>query len=71
VEESHFSIALDDGELAAWSARLHWEHILPSLELASAVPPSMTDTTNLLQSLAAGIIRTTEEARGCNTPKKF
>ncbi len=48
VEESHFSIAPDNKELTAWSARLHQEHILPSLELASAVPPSATDTTNLL-----------------------
>jgi hypothetical protein len=66
VEESHFSIALDDGELVTWSARLHREHILPSLELASAVPPSATVTTNLLQSLAAGITPTTKEAKHQN-----
>jgi hypothetical protein len=63
VEESHFSIALDNGELTVWSAHLHWEHILPSLESASAVPPSAKDTTNLLQSLAAGITHTTKEAK--------
>ncbi len=66
VEESRSSIAPDNGELAAWSARLHREHILPSLELASAVPPSTTDTTDLLQSLATGITRTTEEAKHQN-----
>jgi hypothetical protein len=66
VEESCFSIAPDKGELAAWSARLHREHILPSLESASAVPPSATDTTNLLQSLAAGITRTIKEAKHQN-----
>jgi hypothetical protein len=63
LEESCFSIAPDNKELVVWSARLYREHILQSLELASAVPPSTTDTTNLLQSLAAGITRTTKEAK--------
>ncbi len=66
MEESCFFAAPDDGELAAWSAHLYWEHILPSLELASAVPPSATDTTNLLRSLTAGITRTTKEAKHQN-----
>ncbi len=66
MEESHFSIAPNNGELTAWSARLHREHILPSLKLASAVLPSATDTTNLLQSLTAGITCTTKEAKHQN-----
>jgi hypothetical protein len=66
VEESRFSITPDDGELMAWSTRLHQEHILPSLELASAIPPSAMNTTNLFQSLAAGITRTTKEAEHQN-----
>ncbi len=53
-------------ERAVWSARLHQEHILPSLESASAIPPSATNTTNLYQSLAAGITRTTKEAKHQN-----
>ncbi len=66
MEESRFSIAPDKGELAAWSAHLHREHILSSLKSASVVPPFATDTTNLLQSLAAGITRTTKEAEHQN-----
>jgi hypothetical protein len=66
VEKSYFSTTPDSRELVAWSICLHWEHILPSLELASAVPPSATDTTDLLQSLAAGITCTTKEAEHQN-----
>jgi hypothetical protein len=48
VEESRFSIAPDDRELLAWSARLHQEHILPSLKSASAIspPPQQTPPTS-------------------------
>jgi len=60
------SIIPDDGELAAWSACPYWEHILPSLESASAIPPSTTETTDLLRSLAAGITCTTKEAKHQN-----
>ncbi len=66
MEESYFSIAPDNGEHTAWSACLHREHILPSLELASAIPPSTTDTTILLQFLAAGFTRSTKEAKHQN-----
>ena len=50
-------------EVAAWSACLHQEYILPSLELASTTPPSGIDTTILLWSLATGITLTTKEAK--------
>jgi hypothetical protein len=66
VEESRFSITPDEGELVAWSACLHREHILPRLDLMSAVPPSATDATDLLQFLAAGIIPTPKEAEHQN-----
>jgi hypothetical protein len=48
------------------SACLHQEHILPNLKLASAIPPYTMDTTNLLQSLAAGITHTAKEAKHQN-----
>jgi hypothetical protein len=66
VEKSHFSIPPNNRELVVWSACLYREHILPSLKLAFAVPLSAMDITNLLQSLTAGIIRTTKEAKHQN-----
>jgi hypothetical protein len=52
--------------LGSCNARLHQEHILPSLESASAIPPSATNTTNLYQSFATCITRTTKEAKHQN-----
>ncbi len=66
VAETRFSLAPDNGELADWSARLHRENILPGIATAGTLPASSEDTATILQSLAAGISRTSEEAENQN-----
>jgi hypothetical protein len=66
VKETRFSIAPDDGKLAEWSSWLHPAHILPSIKAASTLPPSVTDTADLLRSHAAGISHTSKEAKHQN-----
>ncbi len=46
--------------------RLHCENILPSVATVSAHPPSSTDTADILRSFAAGISRTSKEAKNQN-----
>jgi hypothetical protein len=48
VKELHFSIAPDDREIMEWNVCLHCNHILPSLETTSTIPPLATDTANIL-----------------------
>jgi hypothetical protein len=48
VRETRFSIAPHNGKLAEWSSRLHRDHILPSVAVASTLPPSTTDTADIL-----------------------
>ena len=66
VAETRFSIAPDDGELNDWCACLHRAHIMPSIEAAASLPASMTDTANILLSLAAGISCTSKETEHQN-----
>jgi hypothetical protein len=66
IAETRFLIAPDDGELTDWSTRLHHENILPSIATTSAHPLSLTDTADILRSLAAGISRTSKEAKNQN-----
>ncbi len=59
-------IAPNDGKLADWSSHLHRKNILSSIATTSTHPPSLTDTADILRSLAAGISRTSEEAEHQN-----
>jgi hypothetical protein len=61
-----FSVAPDDGKLSNWCARLHRAHIMPSIEAVASLPASRMDSVNILQSLAAGISHTSEEAEHQN-----
>jgi hypothetical protein len=53
-------------ELADWSARLHRENTLPGVATACTFPASSEDTAAILQSIAAGISCTSEEAENQN-----
>jgi hypothetical protein len=66
VEETRFSLAPDNRELPESNAYLHCNHIMPSLEAGSTIPPSAMDTASLLQSLTAGITHTIEATKNQN-----
>jgi hypothetical protein len=64
VPETRFSVDPDDDELAAFSLRLHSEHIMPATTTAPTGLP--TGTSDVFRSLAAGITRSHEEAEHQN-----
>ena len=66
VAKTRFSVALDNGELNNWCACLHRTNIMPSIEAATSLPASTTDTADILWSLTAGISGTSEEAEHQN-----
>ena len=61
-----FSVAPNDGKLNDLCACLHRAHIIPSIEAATSLAASTTDTTNILWSFAAGISRTSKKAEHQN-----
>jgi len=66
VNETHFSVEPDDGELKNHDAHLHLKNFMPGLASASTAHTSTADTSDILKTLAAGITHTHEEAEDQN-----